>query len=122
MLLAGDVVVGVGNIYASETLFRARIDPTTPARALTRAQVERLWGAIRYIIQWAIDEGGSTLRDFSSAEGRNGYFQLQAMVYDRAGRPCRECGTPIRVLRQGQRSTYVCPRCQKMPASRFKGA
>ena len=108
VLLAGDVVVGVGNIYASEALFRARIDPTTPARALTRPQVERLWAAIRY--------------DFSSAEGRNGYFQLQAMVYDRAGQPCRECGTPIRMLRQGQRSTYVCPRCQKMPASRFKGA
>lgn len=122
VLLAGDVVVGVGNIYASEALFRARIDPTTPARALTRPQVERLWAAIRHIIQWAIDEGGSTLRDFSSAEGRNGYFQLQAMVYDRAGQACRECGTPIRMLRQGQRSTYVCPRCQKMPASRFKEA
>ncbi len=121
VLLAGDIVVGVGNIYCSEALFRARIDPTTPARELSAIKVKRLWQAIRFIIQWAIDEGGSTLRDFSSAEGRNGYFQLQAMVYGREGQPCRECGTPIRMLRQGQRSTYVCPRCQKMPAARFKG-
>ena len=118
-LLAGDIVVGVGNIYCSVALFRAGIDPLLPACALKPAQVRRLWEAIRYIIQWAIDEGGSTLKDFSSAEGRNGYFQLQAMVYDRAGQPCRVCGTPIRMLRQGQRSTYVCAKCQKMPRSRF---
>lgn len=120
VLLGGDVVVGVGNIYCSEALFRARIDPTKPAAKVTRAEAERLYHAVRYIIQWAIAEGGSTLKDFSSAEGRNGYFQLQAAVYGRAGMACRECGTTIVAIKQGQRSTFVCPSCQKIPPSRLK--
>lgn len=113
VLLVGDVVVGVGNIYASEALFHARIHPAASAATLSATQARRLWQAIRDVMQWAIREGGSTLRDFSSAQGRNGYFQLQAMVYGRAGESCRACGTLIQGFRQGQRSTYFCASCQK---------
>lgn len=112
VLLAGDIVVGVGNIYASEALFAAGIRPTLSAARLSRARAERLHGAIRSVLARALEQGGSTLRDFSSAEGKTGYFQLEAMVYDRAGQPCRACGATIRTLRQGQRSTYFCPQCQ----------
>ena len=112
VLLAGDIVVGVGNIYASEALFAAGISPTLSAARLSRARAERLHGAIRSVLARALAQGGSTLRDFSSAEGRTGYFQLEAMVYDRAGQPCRSCGATILSLRQGQRSTYYCPQCQ----------
>ncbi len=112
VLLAGQIVVGVGNIYASEALFAAGIRPTLSAAHLSRARAERLHGAIREVLARALAKGGSTLRDFSSADGQNGHFQLEAMVYDRAGQPCRDCGTTILTLRQGQRSTYYCPRCQ----------
>ena len=112
VLLAGDVVVGVGNIYASEALFAAGIRPTLRASGLSRVRAERLHGAIRAVLARALEQGGSTLRDFSSADGKTGYFQLAAMVYDRAGQPCRSCGTTIQSLRQGQRSTYFCPQCQ----------
>ncbi|MGE4240919.1 bifunctional DNA-formamidopyrimidine glycosylase/DNA-(apurinic or apyrimidinic site) lyase [Ramlibacter sp.] len=113
VLLAGDVVVGVGNIYASEALFLAGIRPTTPASRISRPRAARLHASVRAVLAKAVDKGGSTLRDFSSAEGKTGYFQLEAMVYDRAGEPCRVCGTPIRTIRQGQRATYFCPACQK---------
>jgi formamidopyrimidine-DNA glycosylase len=113
VLLAGHVVVGVGNIYASESLFRAGIDPRTPALRLSRARCERLAAAVRDVLTEAIGVGGSTLRDFVSAAGDAGYFMLDAMVYERAGAPCRVCGTPIRRIVQGQRSTYYCPRCQR---------
>ncbi|MBN9411395.1 MAG: bifunctional DNA-formamidopyrimidine glycosylase/DNA-(apurinic or apyrimidinic site) lyase [Burkholderiales bacterium] len=113
VLLSGDVVVGVGNIYASEALFLAGIRPTTAAWRLTRPRADRLREAIRDVLARAVSRGGSTLRDFSNAHGESGYFQLEAMVYDRAGEPCRTCATPIRLLRQGQRSTYYCPVCQK---------
>lgn len=112
VLLAGDIVVGVGNIYASEALFAAGIRPTLSAARLSRARAQRLHGAIRTVLARALEKGGSTLRDFSSAEGKTGYFQLEAMVYDREGQPCRVCGATIRALRQGQRSTYYCPQCQ----------
>jgi formamidopyrimidine-DNA glycosylase len=112
VLLAGDIVVGVGNIYASEALFAAGIRPTLSAARLSRVRSERLHGAIRGVLTRALEQGGSTLRDFSSAEGKTGYFQLEAMVYDRAGQPCRVCGSTILSLRQGQRSTYYCPQCQ----------
>jgi formamidopyrimidine-DNA glycosylase len=112
VLLAGDIVVGVGNIYASEALFEAGIRPTTSAHRLSLARALRLQQAIRAVLLRALERGGSTLRDFVSAEGRSGYFQLDAMVYDRAGLPCRCCGTPIRQIRQGQRSTFFCPTCQ----------
>jgi formamidopyrimidine-DNA glycosylase len=114
VLLAGDVVVGVGNIYASEALFLAGIRPTLSASRISRPRAERLFVAIRDVLQRAVAKGGSTLRDFSSASGENGYFQLEAMVYGREGQPCRVCGTSIKAIRQGQRSTFFCPVCQKV--------
>lgn len=111
-LLAGDVVVGVGNIYASEALFAAGIDPRTPAARLSRPRCERLAQAIRETLRRALAAGGSTLRDFRNAQGHGGAFQDQARVYGRQGLPCLNCGTPIRRIVQGQRSTYFCPQCQ----------
>jgi len=111
-LLAGDIVVGVGNIYASESLFRARINPKTAAGRVSLTRFERLVPEIRAVLSAAIAKGGSTLRDFSSASGP-GYFQLEYFVYDRAGEPCRVCETPIRRIVQGQRSTFYCPACQR---------
>jgi formamidopyrimidine-DNA glycosylase len=113
VLLAGDLVVGVGNIYASEALSLAGIRPTVRAAKLSRPRAARLHTAIREVLARAVAKGGSTLRDFSSASGEAGYFQLEAMVYGREGQPCRVCGTPIKALRQGQRSTFFCPLCQK---------
>jgi formamidopyrimidine-DNA glycosylase len=113
VLLAGDIVVGVGNIYASEALFHARIRPTRRADRLSRTQATRLHAAVVEVLQRALALGGSTLRDFSSAEGQTGYFQLDAMVYGRAGMPCRICGSVIKSIRQGQRASFFCPQCQK---------
>ena len=113
VLLSGDVVVGVGNIYASEALFLAGIRPTVAACRISRPRAEKLRQAIVQVLSRAVQQGGSTLRDFSSADGKTGYFQLEAMVYDRAGQPCRACGAPIRQLKQGQRSTFYCVQCQK---------
>lgn len=113
VLLAGDLVVGVGNIYASEALFLAGIRPTLRADRVSRPRAQRLREAVRDVLTRALARGGSTLRDFSNAHGESGYFQLDAMVYDRAGEPCRVCQTPIRAIRQGQRATFFCPRCQK---------
>ena len=107
------MVGGVGNIYASEALFLAGIRPTLRADRVSRPRAEKLRAAIVDVLARAVLKGGSTLRDFSSADGQQGYFQLEAMVYGRAGEPCRVCATPIRQLRQGQRSTYYCPTCQK---------
>jgi formamidopyrimidine-DNA glycosylase len=112
--LAGDLVVGVGNIYASEALFLAGIRPTVKASHISRPRAVRLHAAIRDVLARAVRMGGSTLRDFSSAEGKSGYFQLEAMVYGREGEPCRVCTTPVRRLLQGQRSSYYCPVCQKV--------
>lgn len=111
-LLAGQVVVGVGNIYASEALFRAGIDPRLAAGRLSAPRCERLAVAVREVLTEAIGVGGSTLRDFVSAAGDEGYFMLEAAVYEREGQPCRACGAPIRRIQQGQRSTYYCPHCQ----------
>ena len=113
VLLAGDIVVGVGNIYASETLFLAGIRPTTSARRLSKARMARLHSAVRQVLTQAVAKGGSTLKDFSNADGQAGYFQLEAMVYDRAGLPCKACAQPVKMIRQGQRSTFYCPNCQK---------
>jgi len=113
VLLAGDVVVGVGNIYASEALFLAGIRPTTRASRLSRARVARLRETVREVLARAVQKGGSTLRDFSNAQGESGYYQGEAMVYGREGQPCRVCGAPIKSIRQGQRSTFFCPVCQK---------
>ena len=113
VLLSGDIVVGVGNIYASEALFLAGIRPTLAASRISKPRAARLQAAIREVLARAVQKGGSTLRDFSNAWGESGYFQLEAMVYDRAGEPCRVCGSPIRMIRQGARATYYCPVCQK---------
>jgi formamidopyrimidine-DNA glycosylase len=107
-------VVGVGNIYASEALFMAGIRPTVRANALSLPRARKLHAAVVAVLRAAVQQGGSTLRDFSSAEGKTGYFQLQAMVYGRAGEACRVCANPIKTIRQGQRSTFFCPICQKL--------
>lgn len=112
-LLAGDVVVGVGNIYCSEALFEAGIDPETPAQQLGPERCERLVTAVQDVLRRALAAGGSTLRDFRDAHGMGGAFQSQACVYDRAGLPCLRCATPIRRIVQGQRATYFCPVCQR---------
>ena len=113
VLLAGDLVVGVGNIYASEALFLAGIRPTLRASRISRPRAERLHACVREVLARAVLQGGSTLRDFSNARGEAGHFQLEAMVYDRAGEACRVCAAPVKAIRQGQRSTYYCPNCQK---------
>jgi formamidopyrimidine-DNA glycosylase len=113
VLLAGDVVVGVGNIYASEALFRARIRPTVAACRLSRARADRLHDAIILILRQAVELGGTTLRDFADARGDAGHFQTQTAVYGRAGQPCPVCGAAVLCIRQGQRSTFYCPNCQR---------
>jgi formamidopyrimidine-DNA glycosylase len=106
-------VVGVGNIYASESLFRARIHPLEAAGAVGPRRIGRLAAAIRETLAAAIAAGGSTLRDYVGGDGRPGYFQQEYFVYGRAGLPCRVCGTPVRRVVVGQRSTFFCPRCQR---------
>jgi len=113
VLLMGDIVVGVGNIYASESLFRAGINPKTAARRISLARYEKLVEAIRDILAQAILQGGSTLRDFVGANGQAGYFQQNYFVYDRSGQQCRNCLGLVRQIRQGQRSTFYCLNCQK---------
>jgi formamidopyrimidine-DNA glycosylase len=113
VLLGGEIVVGVGNIYASEALFLAGIRPTVKAARLCKPRAEKLHRSIRTVLSQALAKGGSTLKDFSNAQGESGYFQLDAMVYDRAGLPCKVCAAPVRTMRQGQRSTFFCVNCQK---------
>ena len=113
VLLAGELVVGVGNIYASEALFMAGIRPTTRAAKISLPRATKLHAAIQEVLARAIAKGGSTLQDFSSAKGESGYFQLEAKVYDRAGLPCLDCNTLIKRIVQGQRATYYCTQCQK---------
>lgn len=113
VLMDHRLVVGVGNIYANESLFRAAIRPQTPARRLSLARWERLAAAVRATLEEALAAGGSTLRDFVQSDGSPGYFQQQYFVYDRAGVPCRRCATPVRRIVQGQRSTFYCPACQR---------
>lgn len=112
-LLAGDIVVGVGNIYASEALFAAGIDPRLAAGRLSLARCARLVDAVRSVLERAVAVGGSTLRDFRNAHGADGAFQDEARVYGRADRPCMVCSTPVRRVVQGQRASYFCPHCQK---------
>ncbi len=113
LLMNAAVVVGVGNIYANESLFHARIDPRTPARRLTLKRCAALAAAVKTTLSQALAAGGSSLRDFVHSDGSSGYFQQQYYVYGRAGLPCRICGGTVRQLRQGQRSTFYCPTCQK---------
>jgi formamidopyrimidine-DNA glycosylase len=111
-LMNGAIVTGVGNIYASEALFHAGIHPARSAGAISKARWERLAKSIRATLESAIDSGGSTLRDFVTIDGRPGEFQHRHAVYGRAGKACPACKGKIRSLRQGQRSTFFCPRCQ----------
>ena len=112
VLMAGDVVVGAGNIYACEALFRAGIDPRLAAGRLSGPRCQRLLQAVQDVLMQAIAAGGSSLKDFS-ADGHLGNFQNLTAVYGREGQPCRICATPVRRLVQAQRATYFCPRCQK---------
>ena len=107
------VVVGVGNIYASEALYRAGVHPRRAAGRVGGARLAALVEAIRAVLGDAIRAGGTTLRDYVGADGTPGYFRQRLYVYERAGRPCRRCRTPVRHLVQGQRSSYYCPRCQR---------
>lgn len=106
-------VVGVGNIYASEALFRARINPKRPANRITRKDAARLRDSIREVLNEAIDFRGTTLLDYRDAAGEAGAFSKRLRVYDRKGEPCVNCGTPIERIVQGGRSTFFCPACQK---------
>ena len=113
VLLAGDVVVGAGNIYACEALHRAGIDPRLPACRISRPRAARLLAEVRQVLREALSLGGSTLRDFRDAHGMDGAFQASARVYGREGQPCLGCGAPVRRIVQAQRSTYLCRHCQK---------
>jgi formamidopyrimidine-DNA glycosylase len=113
VLLAGDVVVGAGNIYACEALHAAAIDPRTRCDRLSGPRAARLLSAVRDTLSRALELGGSTLRDFRDAHGMDGAYQAQAAVYGRAGQPCPRCGTQVRRVVQGQRSSFYCPGCQK---------
>jgi formamidopyrimidine-DNA glycosylase len=112
-LMNAQVVVGVGNIYASEALFRAGIRPGRQARHLKRQEVAQLVSAIKDVLAMAVKVGGTTLRDYVGADGSPGYFRQKLFVYERVDEPCRRCATPIRQRVQAQRSTYWCPICQR---------
>jgi len=112
-LLDQRVVAGIGNIYASEALFRSGINPKMPAQRIGRARYDLLAEKIRETLEAAIRAGGSTLRDFVGGDGRAGYFQDEHLVYGRGGEPCTRCGGRVKELRQGQRSTFYCPSCQR---------
>ena len=109
----GRIVVGVGNIYASEALFRAGIDPRRQAGRISRARYDKLAGAIVDVLGAAIVQGGTSLRDFTGQDGQPGYFQQKLNVYGRAGEPCVVCKAPLRQQVIGQRSSFFCTNCQK---------
>jgi formamidopyrimidine-DNA glycosylase len=113
-LMDAAVVAGVGNIYASESLFRAGVNPKTPSGKLRPPEWKKVARAIRATLRRAIAAGGTTFNDFHNSDGEIGYFQQELMVYDRAGQPCRVCKSKIRRLVQAGRSSFYCPRCQKV--------
>ncbi|MCH7225368.1 bifunctional DNA-formamidopyrimidine glycosylase/DNA-(apurinic or apyrimidinic site) lyase [Haloferula sp. A504] len=113
VIMDASVVVGVGNIYASESLFHAGIRPRIAARRVSGPRLEKLVTAIRQVLTASIEQGGTTLRDFVNSDGEPGYFRQKLFVYERAGEPCRNCGGSIRHAVLGQRSTYWCPACQR---------
>ncbi len=112
-IMNASIVVGVGNIYASEALFEAGIHPFRQAQKVSKARMQNLATAIKEVLARAVTAGGTTLRDFSGGDGQPGYFKQQLAVYDRAGRPCRRCKQPLRSAVLGQRATYYCTHCQK---------
>ena len=116
-IMDSHLVVGVGNIYASESLFRARIHPETPAKNLTLKQCEKLVSEIKLTLNAALDAGGSSLRDFFGVDGNVGYFQQEYFVYGRTDEPCKVCSKPIKCIRLGQRSTFYCAHCQVLKKS-----
>jgi formamidopyrimidine-DNA glycosylase len=107
------VVVGVGNIYANESLFRSGIHPNRAANKISAARCDRLATTIKEVLAQAIEAGGSTLRDFVNSEGEPGAFQLQYCVYGREGEPCKTCAAPIRLMRHSGRATFYCATCQR---------
>lgn len=113
VIMDSHLVVGVGNIYASESLFRAGINPQTAASKLSQTRCNRLADEIRATLTAALAAGGSSLRDYYQADGKAGYFQQEYFVYGRTGEPCKRCGAPIKTIKQGQRSTFYCARCQR---------
>jgi formamidopyrimidine-DNA glycosylase len=113
LIMNSQIVVGVGNIYASEALFRARVSPRRVARRLTRRESETLVQAIKDVLREAIKIGGTTLRDYVNADGAPGYFSQKLFVYERAGQACRVCKSAVKQFTQGQRSTYWCSTCQR---------
>lgn len=113
LIMNSRIVAGVGNIYASEALFHAGIHPARAAGRISAARLAGLVSAIRTVLQAAIRQGGTTLRDFAWGDGEPGYFRPELAAYGRAGEPCLRCGDTIRAVVQGQRSTYYCPRCQR---------
>jgi formamidopyrimidine-DNA glycosylase len=112
-IMDNHVVVGVGNIYANESLFRSGIKPQLAAGKLSLPRCEKLVAEIRATLRAAIEKGGSTLRDFVHSDGSSGYFQQEYFVYGRTGEPCRQCGAMIKQIKQGQRSSFYCGVCQK---------
>jgi formamidopyrimidine-DNA glycosylase len=112
-LMDATVVVGLGNIYAAETLFRAGVHPKRSVARISERSWERLAGSSIEVLRHAIDQGGTTLNDFADGEGRSGYFQVALAVYGREGEPCPACAAPVRRIVQAGRSTFYCPRCQK---------
>jgi formamidopyrimidine-DNA glycosylase len=112
-IMDSKIVVGVGNIYASEALFRAGIRPSRPAGRVTRAEYTRLTRAIKDVLNAAIRAGGTTLQDFTNSDGKPGYFKQQLQVYGRTAEACHDCNTPIKHRIMGQRATYYCPNCQR---------
>lgn len=113
VIMDAQMVVGVGNIYASESLYHAGIRPATAAHRLSRPACVRLAEAIKQVLTAAIAAGGSSLRDYVHSSGELGYFQLQTRVYDREGQPCKSCDTPIRRIVQAGRASFYCPHCQR---------
>lgn len=112
-LMDQKIVVGVGNIYASESLYLARINPARAAGRISISRYGHLAETVRAVLERAIAAGGTTLRDFVDSQGQPGYFQQSLAVYDQAGKPCAVCGQPIRRRVLGQRATYYCARCQR---------
>lgn len=112
-IMDGKVVVGVGNIYANEALFLSGIRPDRAAGRISRARYERLADNIKQVLTYAIERGGTTLRDFVGGDGKPGYFAQELLVYGRQGEPCKACGTALRELRLGQRTSVYCVSCQR---------
>jgi formamidopyrimidine-DNA glycosylase len=112
LLMDSHVVVGVGNIYANESLFMAGITPSRPAGKVSPAEYRKLVEKVKVVLQSAIEQGGTTLRDFTNAEGKPGYFRQNLNVYGRAGLPCPICAEPIKLMKIGQRSSFFCGVCQ----------